>query len=808
MALTKTDSTAPSVVTLMPAVGSREVKARIDPKNVSHIIGRLTQLYNNPIHATVRETVSNATDASAAMDAASRKPVEIETPNSLQKLFIVRDYGVGMSARDVEDIYANYGASTKGEDVGAIGSYGLGGKAPLAYTNSFEITTTKDGITTNFTMARSGGETKTTIRSITETGLPSGTEVKIPVESSYDTDAFSEAVDFYKHHSHSSAVIVDGERYEGNSDYFRLGAATIYEDNDGAILGNVYLHHSYLATYFNSVTNYGLDTSSISYSLSGWLYAADGTSKIEIQPVAVVELVPALVNFGSSRDAITNDEKLRALNTRVKAALSSSEFIERALAEYRKLDRKELNSFCYQTKNHFNIAEDEKDFRLGRAYTGSIDLLKVDLGFNPFLFYSLKLPPSATLAFMSSSDNELRYRTASLRDDKIDKHTTYRVSEIVSAYALADTRGKLSIGKLAAEFMGNAVELVVVTGVSDVKFKSLVRSRKALFTPERRNRIYILTDHTSRGIKKEDIAFAKLVLGDEAVTITNVEDLLALIKPELDKDRAERRNERKSRVSFVMKQHRYISTLRVDNFDDPKLVAEASFKRAEPESFQQVFETDGVLLMGSGWRAAYVGAINAGVKLQGKSIYVYDRKITVDEAKQLMEYQDRIYFSTTSDLTTVAARKLADGRVYTGSTLNTVLAALTLEQLVAGMVSYTMYDYNVLKMLAPRLKTNDSIFRKVFDAYTVVPKNREAIDASTARRELSSRFGESYVEALERISRGLARSTSYEEGLDARFTKLVLEDSRKGELQVTPIIEAVFERILTKLEEARTETVS
>ena len=120
----------------------------------SLLIQRLTELYEDPIEATVRETVSNAIDAVSVATSGSEPEVHIYKPTSLNPVFTVKDNGVGMTYEDLKNVYSKYGASTKADDLEQIGAYGLGAKAPLSYGTEFTVTSVKDGEKTTVMVAR------------------------------------------------------------------------------------------------------------------------------------------------------------------------------------------------------------------------------------------------------------------------------------------------------------------------------------------------------------------------------------------------------------------------------------------------------------------------------------------------------------------------------------------------------------------------------------------------------------------------------------------------------------------------------
>lgn len=111
-------------------------------------------LYSNQILAVVREVLCNAWDAHIAAGKADT-PVEVEMSDSL---FRVRDFGTGIPHESIGPIYGTYGNSTKANDGKQTGGFGLGCKAPFAYVDHFEVTSTNAGIRTIYTMSKSSAQ--------------------------------------------------------------------------------------------------------------------------------------------------------------------------------------------------------------------------------------------------------------------------------------------------------------------------------------------------------------------------------------------------------------------------------------------------------------------------------------------------------------------------------------------------------------------------------------------------------------------------------------------------------------------------
>lgn len=137
-------------------------------------------LYKDQILAVVREVLCNAWDAHIAAGITD-KPIQIFLDS---EHFIVTDFGLGIKHTDIGPIYGVYGASTKKANPNETGGFGLGCKAPFAYTEHFEVTSAHDGKKTIYNMSKSNAVAKGKPGIITLASFPSeeqGLRVKIPI---------------------------------------------------------------------------------------------------------------------------------------------------------------------------------------------------------------------------------------------------------------------------------------------------------------------------------------------------------------------------------------------------------------------------------------------------------------------------------------------------------------------------------------------------------------------------------------------------------------------------------------------------
>ena len=149
-------------------------------------------LYTDQILAVVREVLCNAWDAHIAAGCTNRA-IEITLDS---EHFMVRDYGHGIRQDDIGPIYGVYGNSTKKNDGQQTGGFGLGCKAPFAYTDHFEVISHHVGKKTIYNMSKSNAVAKGKPGIITIASFPTdetGLRVKMPIQQK-DWTRFKEVI--------------------------------------------------------------------------------------------------------------------------------------------------------------------------------------------------------------------------------------------------------------------------------------------------------------------------------------------------------------------------------------------------------------------------------------------------------------------------------------------------------------------------------------------------------------------------------------------------------------------------------------
>jgi len=103
------------------------------------------KLYSDSVSATIREICCNAYDAHVD-DGNTDTPFEVVLPTAIDPVFVVKDYGTGMSPEQVENLYSTLFMSTKDKSNDFIGAMGIGSKTPFALSDTFRVQTRYNGL--------------------------------------------------------------------------------------------------------------------------------------------------------------------------------------------------------------------------------------------------------------------------------------------------------------------------------------------------------------------------------------------------------------------------------------------------------------------------------------------------------------------------------------------------------------------------------------------------------------------------------------------------------------------------------------
>lgn len=219
-------------------------------KNATSIIFQMfsKNIYSNPIGSIVREITSNCFDSH--VEAGVNSPVVIkkfvdQQTDTTYISFI--DYGVGMSLERIDKIFSVYFESTKREDNGQIGGWGLGSKSPLAYKrstghgegeydNSYFIITNFDGVQYTYLVHEGKKCPYITPMGQCETTEHNGTEIRIPV---LQKDVHSFMKEMVRQLYYFENVIFEG--FENEIDYYTQQYSEILTNSYTIVRGKNFL---------------------------------------------------------------------------------------------------------------------------------------------------------------------------------------------------------------------------------------------------------------------------------------------------------------------------------------------------------------------------------------------------------------------------------------------------------------------------------------------------------------------------------------------------------------------------------------
>ena len=159
-----------------------------------------TKVYNNPHLAVIREWSTNACDA--CIEHGMPVKFDVHLPNREEPYFSVRDYGPGLSNKDMTTLFTTLGASTKRDSDNLNGTLGIGRMAGLAVSDSFIVHSIHQNYKTIYAVALKDG-----IPTINKMGSfpseePTGLLLQVAVEESKFNNYRVKAEQVYKYFDH------------------------------------------------------------------------------------------------------------------------------------------------------------------------------------------------------------------------------------------------------------------------------------------------------------------------------------------------------------------------------------------------------------------------------------------------------------------------------------------------------------------------------------------------------------------------------------------------------------------------------
>ena len=240
----KVEGTSATTV-LMDNMGGESVTMSIAAEDMGHIMSVLTDLYEDPTAAIVREYATNALDEH--LEWKVKRPIEVTLPSVMQPFLKIRDFGNGLDAEAIRTVYSQYGRSLKRDSNDVNGMLGLGSKSALTYTNQFTVVSVKDGVRVTVLVTRDE-EGAGTMRILGEepTDDPSGTEIQIAIDR-HDVAAVNDAADVFFQYWEPGLVLVNGEPphfFADDDDVLKVTddlfiVKKTYVQDDVIVMGNV-----------------------------------------------------------------------------------------------------------------------------------------------------------------------------------------------------------------------------------------------------------------------------------------------------------------------------------------------------------------------------------------------------------------------------------------------------------------------------------------------------------------------------------------------------------------------------------------
>ena len=156
-------------------------------------------LYSDIISTVIRELSTNAVDAHIE-EGTQDKAFDVQLPTLLDPVFRIRDYGIGMEYDMAMELYSQMFYSTKSLTNALIGTHGLGSKAPFGYTDSFSVTSYRNGEAMFFQCAiGEDGVPKIHHIQTIYTEEPNGLEVSVPVKKEDIGEFYTRAAKIWRH---------------------------------------------------------------------------------------------------------------------------------------------------------------------------------------------------------------------------------------------------------------------------------------------------------------------------------------------------------------------------------------------------------------------------------------------------------------------------------------------------------------------------------------------------------------------------------------------------------------------------------
>lgn len=197
----------------------------------AHAFKLLARQYSDPIKAILQEIGCNAMDSHTRVK--NDQPFLVHLPSRFDNHLRIRDFGTGMSEDKIRNVYANWMNSDKRDTNAEVGYFGIGSKTPLAYTDSFNITSYTDGVMRMYTLCRNEQDIpELQYYGAADTEEPNGVEISFAVKPE-DFEIFKEkAIEVYQYFP-LKPLINDNPKFLPEKEIRYQGSNwKIYDDKD------------------------------------------------------------------------------------------------------------------------------------------------------------------------------------------------------------------------------------------------------------------------------------------------------------------------------------------------------------------------------------------------------------------------------------------------------------------------------------------------------------------------------------------------------------------------------------------------
>ena len=195
----------------------KQHKFKITDGSQAIIMDSLINLYSDPIGSIVREITSNCIDANRERNLKLDNKIPMETGDNtsfwstkqtvcieyidkntilgVDECIMFHDYGCGLSEDRVQNVFTTFGASTKRDNNFEIGGFGLGAKSPLAYADTFYVSSRCNGTETYYMIYRNNDNVPHMDQVYQcATDQQNGSTIIVPIKDRYDARSFREAI--------------------------------------------------------------------------------------------------------------------------------------------------------------------------------------------------------------------------------------------------------------------------------------------------------------------------------------------------------------------------------------------------------------------------------------------------------------------------------------------------------------------------------------------------------------------------------------------------------------------------------------